>query len=403
MMRFIRIAREAIRGLKSNKVNLVLMMLGIIIGIASLTVIVAIGEGAKAQVLERISQFGFGSEAIYIGSGAGKVFSHRRKRATTLTFEDAEILSELENVKLIAPYQGKRMRVIYKKESSNIRINGITPEWFTARNWEVSDGEYISYEDVRDMSKVCIIGATPRKKLFKDADPIGKFLRINKVYFKVIGLLEEKGVTSSGYDPDNRMVIPISTSAKRLFHQTHLSSIRVQMHNSHEAKETIEQIRSILRERHHLASTAEDDFRMITPDVLTKWITKSKQTFTIMLGLISTISLLVSGIVIMNIMLVSVNERVKEIGLKRSFGARKSDTLLQFLMESTFISLAGGMIGLVLGAIISISISTFSRMPVRINGMSFVLAFLFSVTVGVLFGLQPARKATQMNPIQALR
>lgn len=402
-MRFIRIAREAIRGLKSNKVNLVLMMLGIIIGIASLTVIVAIGEGAKTQVLERISQFGFGSEAIYIGAGAGKVFSHRRKKATSLTMEDADVLRELENVKLIAPYQGKRMRVIYKKESSHIRINGITPEWFTARNWEISDGEYISYEDVRDMSKVCIIGATPRKKLFKDEDPIGKFLRINRVYFKVIGLLEEKGVTQSGYDPDDRMVIPLSTSARRLFRQTHLSSLRIQMQNPGQAKETIEQIRSILRERHHLSPTAEDDFRIITPDVLMKWITKSKQTFTIMLGLISTISLLVSGIVIMNIMLVSVNERIKEIGIKRSFGARKSDTLLQFLMESTFISLAGGMLGLVLGAAISISISAFTKMSASINWVSFVLAFIFSVTVGILFGIQPARKATLMNPVQALK
>ncbi len=402
-MRFIRIAREAIRGLKSNKVNLVLMMLGIIIGIASLTVIVAIGEGAKTQVLERISQFGFGSEAIYIGAGAGKVFSHRRKKATSLTMEDADVLRELENVKLIAPYQGKRMRVIYKKESSHIRINGITPEWFTARNWKVSDGDPISVEDVMNMSKVCLIGATPRKKLFKDEDPIGKFLRINRVYFKVIGLLEEKGVTQSGYDPDDRMVIPLSTSARRLFRQTHLSSLRIQMQNPAQAKETIEQIRSILRERHHLSPTAEDDFRIITPDVLMKWITKSKQTFTIMLGLISTISLLVSGIVIMNIMLVSVNERIKEIGIKRSFGARKSDTLLQFLMESTFISLAGGMLGLVLGAAISISISAFTKMSASINGVSFVLAFIFSVTVGILFGIQPARKATLMNPVQALK
>ena len=402
-MRIFRIALEAVRGLKSNKVNLVLMMLGIIIGIASLTVIVSIGEGAKTQILSRISQFGFGSEAVYIGSGAGKVFSHRRKKANTLTLQDAEILGELENVKLIAPYQGKRLRTIYKKESSTTRINGITPEWFTARTWNLTDGDYISDEDLIGMRKVCVIGVTPMKKLFKDEDPIGKFVRINKVYFKVIGIMEEKGVSESGYDPDDRIVIPLTTSARRLFQQVHINSIRLQLHDAHQAKDTIKQVRSILRERHHLATTAEDDFRIITPDVLVEWITKSKKTLTVMLGMISTISLLVSGIVIMNIMLVSVNERIKEIGIKRSFGARKSDILMQFLLESTFVSLSGGMIGLVLGGVINFFISTFSRLKATMSLESFVLAFIFSVLVGILFGLQPARKATLMNPVQALR
>ena len=402
-MRIFRIALEAVRGLKSNKVNLVLMMLGIIIGIASLTVIVSIGEGAKTQILARISQFGFGSEAVYIGSGAGKVFSHRRKKANTLTLQDAEILSELENVKLIAPYQGKRLRTIYKKESSTTRINGITPEWFTARTWNLTDGDYISDEDLIGMRKVCVIGVTPMKKLFKDEDPIGKFVRINKVYFKVIGIMEEKGVSESGYDPDDRIVIPLTTSARRLFQQVHINSIRLQLHDAHQAKDTIKQVRSILRERHHLATTAEDDFRIITPDVLVGWITESKKTLTVMLGMISTISLLVSGIVIMNIMLVSVNERIKEIGIKRSFGAKKSDILMQFLLESTFVSLSGGMIGLVLGGVINFFISTFSRLKATMSLESFVLAFIFSVLVGILFGLQPARKATLMNPVQALR
>jgi putative ABC transport system permease protein len=379
------------------------MMLGIIIGIASLTVIVSIGEGAKTQILSRISQFGFGSEAVYIGSGAGKVFSHRRKKSNTLTLQDAEILGELENVKLIAPYQGKRLRTIYKKESSTTRINGITPEWFTARTWNLTDGDYISDEDLIGMRKVCVIGVTPMKKLFKDEDPIGKFVRINKVYFKVIGIMEEKGVSESGYDPDDRIVIPLTTSARRLFQQVHINSIRLQLHDAHQAKDTIKQIRSILRERHHLATTAEDDFRIITPDVLVEWITKSKNTLTIMLGMISTISLLVSGIVIMNIMLVSVNERIKEIGIKRSFGARKSDILMQFLLESTFVSLSGGMVGLVLGGVINFFISYFSRLKATMSLESFVLAFIFSVLVGILFGLQPARKATLMNPVQALR
>tara|TARA_B100000315_G_scaffold23860_2_gene20638 strand:+ start:3542 stop:4750 length:1209 start_codon:yes stop_codon:yes gene_type:complete len=402
-MRLLRIALEAVRGLKSNKVNLVLMMLGIIIGIASLTVIVSIGEGAKTQILSRISQFGFGSEAVYIGSGAGKVFSHRRKRAHTLTLQDAEILAELDNVKLIAPYQGKRLRTIYKKESSNTRINGITPEWFTARTWNVTDGDYITDEDVMGMRKVCVIGATPMKKLFKGEDPIGKFVRINRVFFKVIGIMEEKGVTESGYDPDDRIVIPLTTSARRLFQQVHLNSIRLQLHDAHQAKDTIEQVRSILRERHHLGTTAEDDFRIITPEVLVEWITKSKKTLTVMLGMISTISLLVSGIVIMNIMLVSVNERIKEIGIKRSFGAKKSDILMQFLLESTFVALSGGMMGLVLGGVINFFISTFSKLKATMSWESFALAFIFSVLVGILFGLQPARKATLMNPVQALR
>ena len=378
-MRIFRIALEAVRGLKSNKVNLVLMMLGIIIGIASLTVIVSIGEGAKTQILSRISQFGFGSEAVYIGSGAGKVFSHRRKKANTLTLQDAEILGELENVKLIAPYQGKRLRTIYKKESSTTRINGITPEWFTARTWNLTDGDYISDEDLIGMRKVCVIGVTPMKKLFKDEDPIGKFVRINKVYFKVIGIMEEKGVSESGYDPDDRIVIPLTTSARRLFQQVHINSIRLQLHDAHQAKDTIKQVRSILRERHHLATTAEDDFRIITPDVLVGWITESKKTLTVMLGMISTISLLVSGIVIMNIMLVSVNERIKEIGIKRSFGAKKSDILMQFLLESTFVSLSGGMIGLVLGGVINFFISTFSKLKATMSWESFALAFVFSV------------------------
>ena len=402
-MRIFKNLGQALRGLRLNRGNTVLMTLGVMIGIASLTVIVAIGDGIKIKVLNRIANMGFGPESFSVIAGAGRMFFARSKNTTSMTLEDAEDLLALPTVRLVVPRQRKRMQIINKKEFTNTRVYGVTPDWQLARGWEMTDGNFLSDSDLDRSKRVVVLGATPARKLFKGKDSIGKMVRLQNNFYEVIGLLEEKGLTESGYDPDDRALIPLTTSMSRLTHQTYLHSIKVVTLDASQVPETMETVRQVLRRNHNLSVLAEDDFRFITPEGIMQWVTESEQALNRMLILISTVSLLVGGIVIMNILLVSIRERVREIGIRRCFGARRSDITFQFLFESVLVSLLGGLMGVVLGLTISFGLKRFDVLPTHITMEPFILSFAFCTLIGLVFGIHPARKAAFLSPEESIR
>ena len=402
-MRIFKNLRQALRGLKLNRGNTLLMTLGVMIGIASLTVIVAIGFGIKVKVLDRISNLGFGPESFSVMAGAGKMFFSRSKNTTSMSLQDAEDLLALPTVRLVVPRQRKRMQIINKKEFTSTRVYGVTPDWQRARGWHVVDGVFLSDSDLDRKKKVVVLGATPVRKLFKGRDPIGKMVRLQNNYYEVIGLLQEKGLTESGYDPDDRALIPLTTSMSRLTHETHLHSIKVVTLDSSQVPKTMEAVKQVLRRNHNLSILSEDDFRFVTPEGIMEWVTESAQAMNRMLILLSTVSLLVGGVVIMNILLVSISERVREIGIRRCFGARKSDITLQFLFESILVSLLGGILGIGLGLGISFGLKRFDILPTQVSWEPFVLSFVFCTLIGLIFGIHPARKAALMSPEESIR
>ena len=402
-MRIFKNFRQALRGLRLNRGNTLLMTIGVMIGIASLTVIVAIGFGIKVKVLDRIANMGFGPESFSVMAGAGKMFFSRSKNTTSMSLQDAEDLLALPTVRLVVPRQRKRMQIINKKEFTNTRVYGVTPDWQRARGWHVADGVFLSDSDLDRKRKVVVLGATPVRKLFKNTDPIGKMVRLQNNFYEVIGLLQEKGLTESGYDPDDRALIPLTTSMARLTRETHLHSIKVVTLDASQVPETMEAVKHVLRRNHSLSILSEDDFRFVTPEGIMEWVTESAQAMNRMLILISTVSLLVGGVVIMNILLVSIRERVHEIGIRRCFGARKSDITLQFLFESVLVSLLGGILGIGLGLSICFALQRFDILPTQVTWEPFVLSFVFCTLIGLIFGIHPARKAALMSPEEAIR
>lgn len=402
-MRIIRNLRQALRGLGQSKGNTFLMTLGILIGIGSLTVIVAIGEGTKAKVLERIANMGFGPESFSVIAGSGRLFFARTENPTSMTLQDADDIRAMPTVRIVVPRQRVSIKAVYRANFTETRVYGATPDWEEARGWVLSDGEFFGDEDMERKRRVIVLGATPAKKLFEGEDPIGKKIRLGQVSFEVIGLLEEKGLTESGYDPDDRALIPLTTSMSRLLHQTHLDSIKVVAVSPEKVGEVMEAVRQLLRRNHNLSPLAEDDFRFITPEGIMQWVTQSEQALNRMLILVSTVSLLVGGIVIMNILLVSIRERVREIGIRRCFGARRSDITQQFLFESVFVSLLGGVFGVIFGLGICFLLERFDLLPTRVTWEPFALAFAFSSVIGLVFGIQPARQAARLSPEETLR
>ena len=402
-MRIFKNFRQALRGLRLNRGNTLLMTIGVMIGIASLTVIVAIGFGIKVKVLDRIANMGFGPESFSVMAGAVKMFFSRSKNTTSMSLQDAEDLLALPTVRLVVPRQRKRMQIINKKEFTNTRVYGVTPDWQRARGWHVADGVFLSDSDLDRKRKVVVLGATPARKLFKNTDPIGKMVRLQNNFYEVIGLLQEKGLTESGYDPDDRALIPLTTSMARLTRETHLHSIKVVTLDASQVPETMEAVKHVLRRNHSLSILSEDDFRFVTPEGIMEWVTESAQAMNRMLILISTVSLLVGGVVIMNILLVSIRERVREIGIRRCFGARKSDITLQFLFESVLVSLLGGILGIGLGLSICFGLQRFDILPTQVTWEPFVLSFVFCTLIGLIFGIHPARKAALMSPEEAIR
>jgi putative ABC transport system permease protein len=398
-----RIIGISLKGLTKYKMRTFLMTLGIIIGIATLTVIVSLGKGAQQKISKEVQKFG--PNAIMIQAGGGKMVGPPDEKTTTLTIDDAKTIKEsVKGIKHIAPYiQRPGQNVIYGDKNTTTNVMGITTEWEDAWDWHAVQGGFISEEDVSGMTKNCILGHTVLKELFGEQNPIGETIRIGNVIFKVAGILEERGAGPMGSDMDSRVLVPLSTAMRRLYNVDYISSIRIYVESPSMLETVTKEIADILREKHHITPPAEDDFRVINSAAVLKMVTETSKTIATFLALLSLISLVVGGIVIANIMFISVNERKKEIGVRRAFGARAKDILNQFLGEALIVTISGGIAGTVIGIVVTNGIVLLMKMPAVVSWEPFALAIVFSTIVGIIAGIQPARKAAKMDPVDAIK
>jgi putative ABC transport system permease protein len=323
---------------------------------------------------------------------------------TTLTIEDMDALkAHCPAVGMVSPQIRTNGQVVYAEQNWGTSVNGVTPEYFGIRNWPLSSGQYFTEADIRSATKVCVIGQTIVDNLFKGGEAVGSIIRIRKMPFKVVGVLTPKGQSAQGSDQDDIIIAPYTTVLKKMMGHMHLSMLLVSAVSDDAMTDAQSQINDLLRSRHKLSPWQDNDFTVRSQTEIANTAQATTQILTILLASIASISLLVGGIGIMNIMLVSVTERTREIGIRMSIGARGRDILFQFLLEAVVLSLLGGAIGVLIGVLSSTLISTFADWPTVVSPTSIILAFLFSAGVGIFFGFYPARKASNLNPIDALR
>jgi putative ABC transport system permease protein len=402
-------ARVALRALRVNKLRSVLTMLGIIIGVAAVIAMVGIGAGAQARVAEQIQSLG--SNLIIVLSGSTTAGGIRGGQGTRLTITEddaAAIAREVPAVQASAPSMRGSAQVVYGNLNWATGIQGVTHDYFEAREWNAVAGRLLTPEDLAGAQKVALLGQTTAQNLFGDSDPLGQIIRVKKVPFTVIGVLDRKGQNSWGQDQDDIVMIPLSTAKKKVLgvsqaNARSVGAISIKIRASEVMAEGETQIRELLRQRHRLQPYQEDDFTLRNLSEILQTQEQASQVMTYLLLAIASVSLLVGGIGIMNIMLVSVTERTREIGLRMAVGARGRDILMQFLVEAVTLSLIGGLIGIVAGLITSKVISDFAEWRTDIAPESVAIAFGFAAAVGVFFGFYPARKAARLDPIEALR
>ena len=399
----------ALSALRMNLMRSVLTTLGIIIGVAAVIIMVSIGAGAQARMNEVINSLGSNLLIIVPGAGNSSGVSLGTGTVPTITEDDAHALeTEMEEVRIVAPMVRDRVQVVAGNVNWSTNAYGTTPGGLEAREWKVAEGRGLTEEDVTASAKVALLGETVAEQICPGQSPVGMALRIQKVPFEVVGVLAGKGQTPIGTDQDDAIFVPITSAKKRLMGGRELggkvvSMIVVKMYDWAPVSETVEHVRALLRQRHRLLPDQSDDFSIRNLAEFLKARAKSERTMSLLLALVASVSLVVGGIGIMNIMLVSVTERTREIGLRMAIGAEGRDILQQFLIESTALSILGGMIGIGLGLGGTIAIGAFGQWPTVIKGNSILLAFGFSALVGIFFGFYPARKASLLNPIEALR
>jgi len=398
-----RLAKQALAAMWAHKMYAVLMMIGLIIGISSVTVIIDIGQGARVQVVEMMSRFGFGADSFMIRAGAGKLFRRRGSRPTTMKLRDIDSIRQFTFAKYVVPHRMIRgKRFIYGRTSTDSALIGTSHEYPLSRDWKLKAGRFFTQAEDRYKARVVVLGTTVVRNLFGDKDPLGRSIRIGPVFFRVIGIMESMGSTPGGWDRDDIALAPISTVLRRIVNSDYISMIKVNLNSSEVAHQAIEAVKKVLRKNHKLAKGVPDDFTIITADELLNFITRQSRAMVLMLALIAGISLFVSGIVIMNIMLVSVSERKQEIGIRRSVGAKRRDIMVQFVLESLFVSMAGGVLGIVLGQVISRLLNTVFGLPTAPSILAVALAMSFAGAVGLFFGIFPARRAAQLSPVEAV-
>ena len=393
--------KMAIRSLISHKLRTFLTALGIIIGVASVISMISIGEGARQQTLSTISKFG--TNIITIKPGNKKSRHVSTGKVDTLMLKDATFIEQ--NVPLITGVAAQVYRSAQLKfgnKNTNTTVRGTGKNYRRLANFEMQKGRYFNQQEINVAKRVCILGATVVKNLFEEVNPLGKTIKVDGKNFMVIGMTEPKGALS-WFDPDDQIFIPVTTAQKRVFGMNHIQSIDVQASKIEDLEVIKEDITQVLRIRHNIANGKENDFYVQNSSQwLNSWGDAAK-TFTYLLGGIAAISLMVGGIGIMNIMLVSVTERTREIGIRKAIGAKKKEILEQFLIESVLISFLGGGAGVLLGMGISEIVSNIGEWETIVSTQSILLAFGFSVGIGIFFGFYPANKAANMNPIEALR
>src|SRR5438105_2309257 len=394
----------AFRALRRNKMRSVLTALGIIIGVAAVIAMVGIGNGAKAQVEAQIASLGQNIIQVYSGSTTSSGIRTGWGGAGTLKIEDAQaIRREIPAVVAISEEVFSTSQVTAGNQNWFTRILGESEEYFDIRQWPFADGGPFTAQDVRSANKVCVIGATTASKIFGDEPPLGQILRIKNVPFTITGVLIRKGFSMQGTDQDDVVIMPYTSAMKRVLGGTTLRNINVQVSDAAQMVAAQQQIIPLLRQRHNIRQGQDDDFTVRTQQDIADTATATTKVMTILLGSIAGVSLIVGGIGIMNIMLVSVTERTREIGTRMAVGAHGNDILMQFLIEAVTLSFAGGIIGIIFGVGASKILSSYAHWPTLISLSSIIVAFMFSAAVGIFFGFYPARKAAALDPIEALR
>jgi putative ABC transport system permease protein len=384
-----------------------LTMLGIIIGVGAVIAMIAVGSGAQKRIAEQIASMGSNLLMVMSGSSTSGGMRFGAGTVPTLTADDAKaIQAEIPGVKYTAPSINGVAQVVYGNQNWATIIIGSTPEVLDIRDWSLAAGRPFTQQDVDGATKVCLLGKTVAENLFGGIDPIGQIVRIKKVPFTVIGVLASKGQSTWGQDQDDIIFVPLSIAQKQLFGMQFpgmVKTIAVQAWGPEVMKEVEEQITDLLRQRHRIQPSQESDFSVRNLTEVMSSAEQSAKVMSLLLGAIASISLIVGGIGIMNIMLVSVTERTREIGIRIAVGAKGKDILLQFLIESLVLSLIGGILGIGIGIAGTLVLSTFTQWPTLFSIEAILLSFLFSGSVGVFFGFYPARKASLLNPIEALR
>ncbi|MGH9315049.1 MAG: ABC transporter permease [Vicinamibacterales bacterium] len=403
-MSILMIVRIALKALGRNKLRTSLTMLGMIIGVAAVITMVALGTGAQTQIEEQVKSAG--TNMIMVNSGNWSVGGVRQGQgmSTTLTVEDAEAIQGLPGVQYVSPGANTRGQVIAGNQNWSSRVEGTGVDMPLIRSWPMKHGAYFTQQDVQTSSKVAVLGSVVSDTLFgEDIDPTGQIIRIRNQPFRVVGVMAPKGQSAMGQDQDDTVFAPYTTVQKKLMGIQHLNNITVSAASAGQTLATADEIINTLRVRHKLEQGEPDDFMVRTLEEMASVRTETTRTMTALLASIAGVSLLVGGIGIMNIMLVSVTERTREIGLRMAIGARGRDVLLQFLVEAIVISLFGGLVGIGLGFALSSGVRQFLEWPAVIPPDAILMAFGFAAGTGVFFGFYPARKAAQLDPIEALR
>lgn len=403
-MKLVRGTRIALATLFGHRLRTALATLGIVIGVCSVIVMVAIGEGAQREVLAKIQAMG--TDLVVVTSGQVKVIAGRRRQTgnvTTLTVRDLKaVREEARQIRAVAPSQGRKMLVRFESVSTTTTIDGTTGDILPIRNLELRGGRFFTDEENRTLQRVAVLGRTVAANLFEGRDPVGETVRIGRVAFEVIGVLREKGTDLVGNDQDDVIFVPIDTALRRLFNIAYINSLFIQARSSAHIEPAAAEVAALLRERHRLDGKP-DDFTIQSQTEVLAAEEETSQTFTNLLGAVAAVSLLVGGVGILAVMLMAVKERTREIGVRRAVGALRRDLLLQFVVESLVLSLSGGVAGILLGVAIALAIARFTAWPMSLSAPAMALAFGFSAAIGVLFGVYPAAKAARMDPIEALR
>ena len=409
MKRVMAAMRIAFRGLKVNKLRSALTMLGIIIGVAAVIAMLAVGSGASQRIKQQIASIGSNIIIVIPGSITASGIRLGTGNAVTLTSDDAKAVArDCPSVQAVAPSSRGGAQVIFGNNNWATSIYGTTPDYLSIRDIGIQSGSAFTQQDVDADAKVALLGQTVVDNLFAGADPIGQVIRIKQVPFTVTGTLVPKGQSPTGQDQDDIVILPLSTAQKKVFgvnqaRADSVGSVMVQARGPEYIQSAQDEMRTLLRQRHHLQPNQDDDFTIRNLEEVFRAQEASSRVMSILLAAIASVSLIVGGIGIMNIMLVSVTERTREIGLRQAVGAKTRDILTQFLVEAVTLSLLGGAIGILIGVLASKLISVFAQWSTLISPASILLAFLFSALVGIFFGFYPARKAAFLDPIEALR